>query len=348
MLDSTYERVEKKSAMIHFACVSCDRRHKVHASMAGAKVKCPCGQIMLVPAEAANEMSRPVTDKIKLSCVCGKQLLAPATSVGKSMRCPCGETLLVAGAEEPPIASEYSATPANEFSPSLAGDQDFFNEVAFPSQQRNDTAAAGDWFSSSAQTTNNNSTPYGSANYSPPYYGANNGNSNTSANSSYTHDYLRFANQERQTRNEDDHVMVTGDMHAARWTLTILGLLIMFFNFVFLVNSSAEAEAFARESVLEGDAVDLDLLLLFVRIYYIITICVGIVFIVLGAMVNQYPVAAPSIGLAIYGLGILLFLILDPLSMISPFSIGTKFAIIGTLVKAINSGAYAKHRASTG
>lgn len=303
--------------MIHFACVSCDRRHKVHASMAGAKVKCPCGQIMLVPAEAASEMSSPVTDKIRLSCVCGKQLLAPATSVGKSVRCPCGETLLVAGAEEPPIANEFSPTPANEFSPSLAGDHDFFNEVASP------------------------------ANYAPSYYGGNSGNSNASGNSSYTHDYLRFANQERQTRNEDDHVMVTGDMHAARWTLTILGLLIMFFNFVFLVNSSAEAEAYARESALEGDAVDLDLLLTFVRIYYIITICVGIVFIVLGTMVNQFPLAAPSIGLAIYGLGILLFLILDPLSMISPFSIGTKVAIIGTLVKAINSGAYAKHRAST-
>lgn len=115
--------------------------------------------------------------------------------------------------------------------------------------------------------------------------------------------------------------------------------LLLFFN---VDNKIAEV---AQDAAAQDEAIDIVLFETIGRILYSCTTMVGGVFILLGAGVYQFPVAAPAIGLGLYVLGlhvlgIVMYLSLNPMAMISPFGMAVKFVIIGTLVKAINSGVY--------
>lgn len=120
--------------------------------------------------------------------------------------------------------------------------------------------------------------------------------------------------------------------------------LLLFFN---VDNKIAEV---AQDAAAQDEAIDIVLFETIGRILYGCTTMVGGVFILLGAGVYQFPVAAPAIGLGLYVLGlhvlglhvlgIVMYLSLNPMAIISPFGMSVKFVIIGTLVKAINSGVY--------
>ena len=86
--------------------------------------------------------------------------------------------------------------------------------------------------------------------------------------------------------------------------------------------------------------IDKNLIEIICRAFYALVVFVGFGFILLGILVYQFPVAAPAIGLIFYGLGILFLLYLNPTEVLRPVGIMIKLAIIGTLVKAINDGAY--------
>lgn len=100
----------------------------------------------------------------------------------------------------------------------------------------------------------------------------------------------------------------------------------------------------AQQAAAEGEVIDIALFEGIGRVFYGFTMLVGVFFIVLGVSVYQFPLAAPIIGLGLYITGILMYLVLNPLSLISPLGIMIKIGIIGTLIKAINSGAYYRRR----
>lgn len=298
--------------MIHFACVQCSRRHKVHESMAGATVKCPCGQLMLVPVPAVSEipLPEPVEEKIALTCVCGKNLKVPQSAVGKSVRCSCGEVLMVAGVQEEPPA--YGVETGKQSEDWLSGALP--PPTAPPSL--NNIKSQGSPYSATASGYTQPSTP------------------------SYTHDYLRHAHEEQVTRRSDEHHEASTELHAARWTLIVIGILTILVNLLLFFNVSNEIAKVAQDAAAQGDAINITLFENIGRIFYGCTMMVGVVFILLGVGVYQFPVAAPAIGLGLYVLGIAMYLVLNPMGMLSPFGIAVKFVIIGTLIKAINSGVY--------
>lgn len=128
------------------------------------------------------------------------------------------------------------------------------------------------------------------------------------------------------------------ELHDARWTLIVIGLLTILVNLLLFFNVDNKIAEVAQDAAAQGEASDIVLFETIGRILYGCTMMVGVVFILLGAGAYQFPVAAPAIGLGLYVLGIVMYLILNPMAMISPFGIAVKFVIIGTLVKAINSG----------
>ena len=116
-------------------------------------------------------------------------------------------------------------------------------------------------------------------------------------------------------------------------------------NLLLFFNVDNEIAEVAQDAAAQGEAIYIVLFETIGRILYGCTMMVGGVFILMGAGVYQFPVTAPAIGLGLYVLGlhvlgVVMYLTLNPMAMISPFGIAVKFVIIGTLVKAINSGVY--------
>jgi hypothetical protein len=159
------------------------------------------------------------------------------------------------------------------------------------------------------------------------------------------HDYLRHAQEDRVTRRANEHHEASTELHAARWTLIVIGILTILVDLLLFFNVDNEIAEVAQDAAVQDEAIDIVLFETIGRILDGCTMMVGVVFILMGAGVYQFPVAAPAIGLGLYVLGlhvlgIVMYLILNPMAMISPFGIAVKFVIIGTLVKAINSGVY--------
>lgn len=325
--------------MIHFACVQCDRRHKVHESMSGATVKCPCGQIMLVPTpDAAPESPAPASDtSLFLTCVCGKKLRVPRTAIGKSVRCSCGETLAVAGSEESMMAEEnaQSYTPA----PNTIGGDNLGLFSPQPTGQLPGGAPSVNAWNGSPPTSYGSTSAAGQGSYGQPNYGAVPQNQNPYG-ASYTHDYLRNAHAENEAQHQSNQVEYSTELNTARWTLIVVGILMMFVNFALFIAADSEVASIAQEEASKGVAVDQGFLVVIVRIVYAFSMVVGVFFMLLGTLVYRFPVVAPSIGLALYVLINIMTLVLNPMSFVSPIGIIIRIAIIGTLVKAINSGIY--------
>jgi hypothetical protein len=161
---------------------------------------------------------------------------------------------------------------------------------------------------------------------------------------SYTHDYLRHAQEDRVTRRANEHHEASPN-GTPRWTLIVIDILTILVNLLLFFNVDNEIAEVAQDAAAQGEAIDIVLFETIGRILYGRTMMVGVVFILMGAGVYQFPVAAPAIGLGLYVLGlhvlrVVMYLTLNPMAMISPFGIAVKFVIIGTLVKAINSGVY--------
>lgn len=225
----------------------------------------------------------------------------------------------------------------------------------FPSEEATDhsyssgQAPTDDWFNSalpaSTPSQNYSSSPRGSGDspYSSSYSPATPPSTNPNG-PSYTNDYIRNAQQESSSRRDSEHNDAAAELTAARWTLIVLGILTIFVNLILFLNVRNEMATVAQEAAAEGDVLDIALLEGIGRVFYGFTMLVGVFFIVLGVSVYQFPLAAPIIGLGLYVTGILMYLILNPLSMVSPFGIMIKIGIIGTLIKAINSGAYYRRR----
>ena len=277
--------------MIHFACVQCSRRHKVHESMAGATVRCPCGQMMLVPDA---EVSPTAIEEMQVTCVCGNELWVPQSAIGESVRCSCGEELLVAG----PVESSIPESPLQRLDESLEH-QGRLSSVA---QDRN------------AQESLKASV--------------------------FSRDLLEHAQQEIQSKKIESKNVISRELEPGRWTLIVIGLLSILINIIYFININAEVTTIAQNAAAKGTAVDMALLTLVGRAFYGLAILMGFVFVALGVSVYRLPLAAPAIGLSIYGLGLILYLLLNPIAFVSPLGILVKIAIIGALVKAINSGIY--------
>lgn len=325
--------------MIHFACVQCDRRHKVHESIAGAKVKCPCGQIMLVPTPAAApESPAPATDdKLSLTCVCGKNLRVPRTAIGKTVRCSCGESLAVAGSEESMLAEEVAQSYPPE--PNLFGGDELGAYSPQPTGQLPGGATSMNSWDGGPPAAYSSTSSTGSGSYGQPSYGAAPQNQNPYG-ASYTHDYLRSAHTENEAKRGANQVAHSTELKTARWTLLLVGVLMMFVNLALFIAADSEVASIAQEEASQGVAVDQGFLVVIVRIVYAFSMLVGVFFMLLGSLVYRYPVVAPSIGLALYVLINIVTLVLNPMSFVSPIGIIIRIAVIGTLIKAINSGIY--------
>jgi hypothetical protein len=307
--------------------------------MAGAKVKCPCGQVMLVPAapsstfDSAQPSPESSDEKVMLNCACGKTLRVSATAVGKSVRCPCGEVLQVNSPQDVSFASEENEVP-DSFFPStpqgslgaMSSSNDWLSE-ALPVTPAPTYQAAGGYAAYGGGAYGSTSPSRGNSPYSP----------------TYSSDYMRTAEKETKARRTENQSEVTVEGNAARWALIIIGLLTIFFNIVWFINIEHEIAGMMQEAAANGEFADIGFLRVVGRIFYGITIIVGVVLVILGGLVPQFPIAAPAIGLAIYVSGILLFLLLDPMSLVSPVGIFVKIAVISALVKAIISGVQAKN-----
>lgn len=325
--------------MIHFACVQCDRRHKVHESMTGATVKCPCGQIMLVPTPAAApESPAAITDdRLSLTCVCGKNLRVPRTAIGKAVRCSCGETLAVAGSEESMSAEEVASPYSPE--PDMFGGDNLGLYSPQPTGQLPGSSPSTNSWKGGPPAPYSSSSSAGHGSYGQPYHGATPQNQNPYG-ASYTHDYLRNAHAENEAQHQSNQVEHSTELNTARWTLIVVGILTMFVNLALFIAADSEVATIAQEEASQGVAVDQGFLVVIVRIVYAFSMLVGVFFMLLGSLVYRFPVVAPSIGLALYLITNIIFLVLNPMSFASPIGIIIRIAIIGTLVKAINSGIY--------
>lgn len=325
--------------MIHFACVQCDRRHKVHESMSGAKVKCPCGQIMLVPTpDAALESPAPASDaSLSLTCVCGKSLRVPRTAIGKAVRCSCGATLAVAGSKESMMAEEIAQSYPPGPNASGGDNQGLFGPQ--PTGQLPGGAPTVKGGNGVPPVSYGSSSTAGQGSYGPPQYAAAPQNQNPYG-ATYTHDNLRNAHAENGAQRQSNQVEHSTELNTARWTLIAVGILMMIVNFALFIAADSEVANIAQEEAAQGVAVDQGFLVVVVRIVYAFSMVVGIFFILLGTLVYRFPVVAPSIGLALYVLINIMTLVLNPMSFVSPIGIIIRIAIIGTLVKAINSGIY--------
>lgn len=333
------------SIMIHFECLQCSRRHKVNSSMAGAKVKCPCGQVMLVPAAPSStfdsaQPNPPSSDgKVMLNCACGKTLRVSAAAIGKSVRCPCGEVLTVtspqdvsfAGAENEVSDPFFPSTPQGSLG-AMNSSNDWLSD-ALPATPAPTYPAAGGYAAYGSGGAYGSGSAYGSTSPS---------RGNSPYSPTYSSDYMRTAEKETKARRAENQSDITVEGNAARWALIIIGLLTIFFNIVWFINIEHEIAGMMQEAAANGEFADVDFLRVVGRILYGITILVGVVLVILGGLVPQFPIAAPAIGLAIYVSGILLFLLLDPMSLVSPVGIFVKLAVISALVKAIISGVQAK------
>ena len=338
--------------MIHFACVQCCRRHKVDESMIGLTVKCPCGQLMIVPsnepvevesgevheaAVEAAEVDEPdvaevveiVEEKITVHCICGTELKVPTSAIGKMVRCKCGETMAVAGAAEPLI--EVMTPRGDVYDPFL---------VATPKPP----GASGGlppqgWMPPGAPMMPPPLQPvYGQPAAPQPSRASR--HPAGSKRSSFGAEHIRQAEEDAVNRRKDERAMASRALEPARWSLIVVGILTIIANIYMFFNAPYEAASVAQEAAARGEMIDKTLIEIICRVFYAIVVFVGFGFILLGLLVYQFPVAAPAIGLTFYGLGILFLLYLNPTEVLRPVGIMIKLAIIGTLVKAINDGAY--------
>lgn len=81
---------------IVFQCKSCQKRLKVQSTLAGKRIKCPCGQACSVPQAKSSSQAKATVASSQASesnlidCQCGRKLRVPAAAAGKVVRCPCG------------------------------------------------------------------------------------------------------------------------------------------------------------------------------------------------------------------------------------------------------------------
>ncbi len=117
------------------------------------------------------------------------------------------------------------------------------------------------------------------------------------SNSSTASTYLQQAEQEARQRRANERGMAKGSLNAAMWTMFVVGALTVIVNIFLFMNAEAEVRAVVAQN---GAAVDPGMLLTFVRVFYALFLLSGVVMIILGALIYQFPLASPLTALIIY------------------------------------------------
>jgi hypothetical protein len=144
------------------------------------------------------------------------------------------------------------------------------------------------------------------------------------------------------------------NLNTAKWIMIVVGILtIGSYVFQYTTVEKVIDEAFAKELQKQGLArhqVDQaaynqarDTALLAARVICMVFIGIGFLYIVMGLLVKKYPVPLTIIGLLIYVGSVLLFAVLDPISLVQGIIIKI-FIVIG-LIKAVQAAiAYERER----
>jgi hypothetical protein len=138
-------------------------------------------------------------------------------------------------------------------------------------------------------------------------------------------------------------------LKTARWILIIVGLLTMAVNSFFFLNAKSMIDEELRSMQSQGYEIDQSKVGDAVALQQLITggtALLGLVFIVLGVMVYQFPVPCTLAGLILYILSVLIFAALNPLSLVQ--GIIVKIFIVIGLVKSVKSAfAYQTEQAAS-
>lgn len=127
-------------------------------------------------------------------------------------------------------------------------------------------------------------------------------------------------------------------LKTARWILIFVGVLTAGANCFFLINSESSINKQVVDLQQQGQIVDLDEvagILSYNRILFGSLTALGVLFIVLGIMVYQFPVPCTVTGLVLYVGAAAVFGFLDPMTLASGLII--KILIVVGLIKSVKS-----------
>ncbi len=324
--------------MIRYSCTDCQRKLLIKDDLAGQKSTCPCGASFVVPSVSAQPATtqpksastqavkatasahaQPASDSsppLLIACSkCDRQLRAPASAAGKAVRCVCGSLVLVPKPGEAQRGSTVVSVVDN------ANKGDWLSELPPPPQIQ---AAASDrgaefWY---VDADPEELTPPPSSTALPDAR-------------QVSHEYIRNAEKEIREQRRRGQGAAAGSLGVAQGTLIFVGILTIALNSFLYFNSENEVQQVMNS----GDvAMSQEALLRFVRIFYGSFIAVGVVLMMLGALIYQFPLFCPLAGLIIYILAMIISAVIDPFSLVKGVII--KVLVVIALVKAVNDGAY--------
>jgi hypothetical protein len=138
-------------------------------------------------------------------------------------------------------------------------------------------------------------------------------------------------------------------LKTARWILIVIGLLTLAVNSFFFLNAKSMIDDELRSMQNQGYQIDQSKVGDAVALQKLITggtALLGLVFIILGVMVYQFPVPCTLAGLILYILSALIFAAINPMSLAQGAII--KIFIIVGLVKSVKSAfAYQAEQAAS-
>ncbi len=329
--------------MIRYSCTECQRTLLVKPSLAGQSSKCPCGASFTVPqavqapvpvpapAPSSPARTAPVAanpaltntqpaqpanltaNGLVVSCTkCDRQLRAPANAAGKAVRCPCGQLVLIPSQNKP--EAKRGSTVVSVVRNKPGGD--WLNQL--PPQQVQHAPlpqnGAEFWY-----------VDVEPEDYEPPPPVA------PPDARQLSHEYIRGA--EKELREQRKHGN-SGALGTAQVILILVGIVSIALNTFLFINAPDEVQ-----KVMDGGDVRMsqEALLQFVQTFYGVFIAIGVIMLLLGALIYQFPVFCPLAGLILYILAIVVSGILNPMTLIKGAII--KVLVIVALCKAVGDGA---------
>lgn len=315
--------------MIRYSCTNCQRKLLIKEDLAGQQSKCPCGASFTVPllAEAvaptppistpkqvkSETKSPPEAPPITIACTkCDRTLRAPASAAGKAVRCVCGSLVLV------PAESRNGSTVVSVVQKTQGSD--WLNELPPPPKYQAPAAESGAEFWYVDAEPQEMDAPRSTA--LPDARQA-------------SHEYIRNAEIEIREQRKRGQGEAAGSLGIAQGTLIFVGLLtIAAYTFLYF-NATTEVQ----QEAAKGDVpMSQETMLFFVRVVYGSFIAIGVVELLLGALIYQFPLFCPLAGLIIYVGANMVAGVLNPLSLLKGIII--KVLVVIALVKAVNDGAY--------
>ncbi len=336
--------------MIRYSCTSCQRKLLIKPEAAGQQSTCPCGLSFTVPGVAGNasvagtasgavkpaipaaatptakSISKPApkpsappddtVTRITIDCSkCDRRLRAPATAAGKAVRCVCGQLVLVPHNEGETRRGSTVVSVVKDKQSS-----DWLSELPPPPRYQAPPPESGAefWYVDAEDID-----------HAPPQQTV------VPDARQASHEYIRNAEKEIREQRKRGQGEAAGSLGTAQITLILVGLLTIALNAFLLINSTNEVEQVMKEGEV---GMSREALLQFVQIFYGSFIAVGVVLILLGALLYQFPLFCPLAGLLVYLLAMGVSAVIDPMSLIKGIII--KVLVIIALAKAVNDGAY--------